>query len=258
MTAGYLTAAQKKNFTVTFDGKATAVALGEDFTYAYTTEVEAPKYYKELFAVVDGEIVMADDPAYGTIENVMGDHTVQRYKVAMTTVPGVGIRFGGQNDANWEQSFDYSDAAAGLRWVTGIKASHIDQLMNSGLVANVEIGTLITRDGAEFDETAKKVTAYNGYWFSETADANFADMTFFAGSVANMYVDNYGRDYKGIGYVTVTLTNGDAVTVTGDYVDANESNVLAVIEAAQMDPDNGLTPEEMDVLNEYNAQYYGE
>jgi hypothetical protein len=254
MTPGTLADSQRKAANITVDGSVKATFLGATYSYAYgETDTAAPNFYKDLFAVVDGKIVMADDPAYGSIA-VTGNNIIQRYKIAMTSVPGVGVRFGGTRGG---------EEAAGLRWITGVKTSHIDQLMASGLVANVEIGTLMTKEGdlninnvtennGADGKTNRKIAAYQGYWFDETANASYANMVFFAGGVGQMMVGNYDVDYKGIGYATITMNNGDTITVYGDTESAN--NVVAIANEALADPDSDLTTDEKDLLNVYLGQ----
>lgn len=67
-----------------------------------------------------------------------------------------------------------------------------------------------------------------------------------------MMVENYDVDYKGIGYATITMNNGDTITVYGDTESAN--NVVAIATEALADPDNGLTSDEVDLLNLYLEQ----
>lgn len=108
---------------------------------------------------------------------------------------------------------------SGVRFVTAVERTQMDALSSCDAVTSIRIGTLILpRDMLEGVTLTRAietldVAATVGTWYGEEGDSYL-----FAGSVTNIKEANYGREFVGVGYATVTLRNGKTLTVYADAV----------------------------------------
>lgn len=102
---------------------------------------------------------------------------------------------------------------SGVRFVTSVAKSQMDELLACDAVESVEIGTRILpadllNDGDLMEsELAVDVPATVGAWY-QNGIRNYR----FAGSLIDIKPENYNRRLLGAGYVRVRLTNGEVVT----------------------------------------------
>ena len=107
----------------------------------------------------------------------------------------------------------------GLRFVTEVDAEQMDALLSCDAVESVRIGTHVFR--ASNTDEVLDVAATVGAWYEETDGAYC-----FAGSLVNLKVEHYGTRFSGVGYVSITLTTGEALTV---YADAPAEGVYGIL-----------------------------
>ncbi len=189
---------QKRTFKATVNGKAATLYLGDNDLAGFENGF--------LYATVDGTLTS------DRICNVLADgKVITTMGAEMKTLNGASIRLA-------------SAATSGLRWETAISLADYNALIadSNADVTNVEIGTIIihTEDmGATLtldDVTsgaARKVVAKG--FFDEATDA--ANPTFSA-SVVNILEKNLAKSFSAVGYITVTLSNGDTVTLYSDVI----------------------------------------
>lgn len=147
-----------------------------------------------------------------------------------------------------------TDDPTGIRWVTKISKSSVEQLNElkaKGMIKSVEIGTVITpfayANKVQSYEMSKLDTLDSNYpyvqafatwgtWY-ETGDTSYS----FAGSVVKIRSAHYAMDYIGAGYVTVTLADGSETTVYSNCTQEDSmANVTALAQAVIADANNGL------------------
>lgn len=241
-TPGVLYDSQKHSFDVKVNGVSSAAAyLGEE--YLLTDALSGGDLLLFGEALVDGETaVLTGDAAKVT---AMSDIDVT--KIELITLEGAGIR---------------TAEPTGMRWQTAVNKADFDYIsaMVGDSIQSVAIGTLITPtqrvqelesftkealDAGNFSDGGYlDVVATAGEWFGQTDTAYI-----FAGSVADILAENYALDFSAVGYLTVTLADGTAVTVYGWYDEAlHARNVQEVAQAALDDPESGLTDAQKEVI----------
>ena len=180
--------------------------------------------------------------------------------MSLTTVYGASIR---------------TSDPTGMRWMTAVNADDYATVQNwidLGLIRGVELGTIIirTRDLGDDELTLArvngvdcfKVAATPGVWFEETPTtaagygASLVGTHIFAGSVTNIYREHYNVKYSAVGYMSITLMDGTTRTIYGGYSEEAHSRTVAeVAYRALLDPNNGLSAAEMQVIAGFAACY---
>ena len=235
-TPGRVADAQKRQVEVYVNASAGTAPLGEPLDVSALLGEND----RLLFALrLDGEMVEIADGTVTPIEPVV------LCKVGMQTLEGAGVRL---------------NAPTGLRWQTALDRADLEWLQELGIIASLEVGTLISPtqhvqaageftaqaiDRMEFSDGGYlDVAATVGEWYSETE----TDVV-FAGSIANLLPQNYTLDFSAVGYLRLTLKDGSEVTAYGGYSEELHSrNVRAVAQAALDDPNSGLTDEQKEIL----------
>ena len=211
-------------YTVTVNGSAQQVTLGDTLPMPEGAE----------FAVVidrDGARVVT-----GESIPVLRDLTVYTSDFVIYTQPGASLR---------------TDTPTGLRFQTVL----LQALVEAGNVADISIGTLfaptayVQQAGAFTKEALEAagladpyldVQATVGQWYPGAAPVD--GLYTFAGSVVGIPEAAYSQQLSAVGYVTVTLDDGQTLTVYSLYSEADHSRSVAdVAAAALVDPDNGLS-----------------
>ena len=211
-------------YTVTVNGSAQQVTLGDTLPMPEGAE----------FAVVtdrDGTRVVT-----GESIPVLSDLTVYTSDFVIYTQPGASLR---------------TDIPTGLRFQTVL----LQALVEAGNVTDISIGTLIaptayvqqagafTKEALEAAGLADPyldVQATVGQWYPGAAPVD--GLYTFAGSVVGIPEAAYSQQLSAVGYVTVTLDDGQTLTVYSLYSEADHSRSVAdVAAAALVDPDNGLS-----------------
>ncbi|MBQ9784542.1 MAG: SGNH/GDSL hydrolase family protein [Clostridia bacterium] len=117
---------------------------------------------------------------------------------------------------------------SGVRFVTSVSKSQMDDLLACDAVASVEIGTrilpadLLDDDGLMQSTLAVDVPATVGMWY-KTYSTSYQ----FAGSLTDIKEANYTRELVGVGYARVTLTSGEVITVCADAPASGSFALLA-------------------------------
>ena len=211
-------------YTVTVNGSAQQVTLGDTLPMPEGAE----------FAVVtdrDGARVVT-----GESIPVLGDLTVYTSDSVIYTLPGASLR---------------TDIPTGLRFQTVL----LQALVEAGNITDISIGTLfaptayVQQAGAFTKEALEAagladpyldVQAAVGQWYPGAAPVD--GLYTFAGSVVGIPEAAYSQQLSAVGYVTVTLDDGQTLTVYSLYSEADHSRSVADVAAAALaDPDNGLS-----------------
>ena len=147
----------------------------------------------------------------------------------------------------------------GLRFLTYISKGDYEILATGEYVKKIDIGTLISPldivdTAATFTKegmVGKKyldVRATVGKWYASDDDGYT-----FAGSVSDIQEGNWNRTFVGVGYITLTFTNGQSSTI---YATTNKDALVAdtvASAAVRALDDEGLTEEQVQMLEKYAA-----
>lgn len=251
------------NFRMYYQPTATVTVNGEQMTVGSGSTIGLSVAGKRLlFAKItaaDGTVTYTQEETVSAVDGMK----VETVSVDFETLTGAGVRI---------------NEPTGLRWISRLNRADYDALRASSLITDVKIGTLIAplvyvRAAADFTREALTgkfptggfvdVAATTGCWYTgEQAEGS----VFFAGSLANIAESNYNRLFAGVGYLSVTLTDGEVLTLYGSYrEDDHARSVAAVAKAALEDPESGLDDAQKAAIRKYaeayaatNAALYGE
>lgn len=232
--------------TVTVNGTAQQVALGTVLKLG----TEGKQYAFAKLTRADGstELTLADSMA--VLEDGM---TVESVSIGFETLAGAGLRV---------------SEPTGIRWLHAVNAADYAALLQSGAVSAVKLGTLITpaayaaeaggltRAALEAKRTENPyvdVAATAGEWYEGEQKAG---CYLFAGSLVGIRAGNYNRAFAATGYLEITLTDGQTVTLVGGYREADHARSVAELaKNALADAESGLTDAEKEAIRRYADAY---
>lgn len=153
--------------------------------------------------------------------------------------------------------------STGIRWKTQITRQFVD-LIAARNDLGFEIGTVIAP--AQFADAAggmtqdklaaagkvyREVSANIGHWYSTSENAYV-----FAGSIAISNVNHFNLEYASNGYFRLTFGCGATFTLNAAFDrTTNARSVAYIANAALMDADNGLTPQQIANIQAYADAY---
>lgn len=226
--------------TVTVDGSEQKVELGGTVTLEGDV----------AFAIVTDQNGSSVNTS-GSIR-ILGDTSIITSNNVIYTMPGASIRTG---------------TPTGLRFQTVLHQGAIDALLAAGNVSDIRVGTLIaptqyvqqagafTKEALEAEGFAVPyldVQATVGEWFATYEGGMYS----IAGSIANIKENHYNLRFSGMGYIEITLTSGETITLYSQYSEADHSRSVAEVAAAALaDPDNGLTEEQLAQIKVFADAY---
>lgn len=106
---------------------------------------------------------------------------------------------------------------SGVRFVTAVPRAQMDALLACEAVERIELGTrilpvdLLQGDDIMNAADALDVRATVGAWYASEDDCYL-----FAGSITDVKEANHNREFVGLGYARITLTDGRVLTVSAD------------------------------------------
>ncbi len=235
-----------ENLTVTVNGTEQQVAFGTELQLG----TDGKQYAFATLTRADGstELTLAD-----TLTVLEDGMTVETVSVDFETLTGAGIRI---------------NEPTGIRWIHAVNTADYEALAQNSAVSEVKLGTLITP--AEYAAEAGGLTraALEAKWTENpyvdveaTAGAWYKGEQkegcyLFAGSLAEIKESNYNRKFAATGYLEITLTDGQTVTLVGGYREADHARSVAEIaKAALNDSDSGLTEAQKEAIKKYADAY---
>ncbi len=193
--------AERNPTTIILDGETIVTAEG----IKYQLRKEGKQFLYAVIEYTDGSTRVVTD---STVEIVNG-MKITTYQVALKSIPYASFR---------------PLQTSGIRFLTSVDSADWEALLRNDAVESVQIGTLITlysyweSNGGTFTKEALekvlRVPANPGNWYSDTQAAGYY---VFAGSIVDILPQNYNTLFAGLGYLTVTLKNGETVTVYASY-----------------------------------------
>ncbi len=211
--------AQKRVMSYSVDGNATEKYLGTKTYY----DVLGPEDGKQtLYSMVNGAVT------YNQPMNlrVNEDTVIRRVGTQVTTLKGAALNV-----------LAMPDGDPAIQWTTAIQQADFLEIVNEHygtgkVIAKIETGTLVAKtadltDGVTLTvenvtEEGKvwKLGAKETQWLADTG--TYGDFFLIKGTLAVDEAD-YGTAYSAVGYVSVTLINGQVLTIYGGYNEANHS-----------------------------------
>ncbi len=242
--------------TVSVNGTVISTVSGNDWTALYDNMGEM----LGLSIAGGTEVTFDNIELYEMDLAKAADVAEEFHKMSLTTLNGASIR---------------TSVPTGMRWVTAVESTDYELVqawLAGGLITDVEMGTILIRT-ADLGGDALTLERANGVdcfalatetWYEEAPavcggyDASLVGTHLFAGSVANIRVENYNVKYSAVGYLSITLADGRVETIYGDYDAANHSRTVAeVARSAYDDPNSGLSAAERQVVKVFADAYVG-
>ena len=237
----------------------------DNIRFYYAQECTVTVDGSEQKVELGGTVTLEDDVAFAIVTDqngssvntsgsirILGDTSIITSNNVIYTMPGASIRTG---------------TPTGLRFQTVLHQGAIDALLAAGNVSDIRVGTLIaptqyvqqagafTKEALEAEGFAVPyldVQATVGEWFATYEGGMYS----IAGSIANIKENHYNLRFSGMGYIEITLTSGETITLYSQYSEADHSRSVAEVAAAALaDPDNGLTEEQLAQIKVFADAY---
>lgn len=224
-------------YTITFDdGVSVALKVEGHQQYSVTVDGVATK-------VTEGNTYTLGDAAYGYYSNG------EMYKAGTTITVTGDVTFTSVNNLDVVIA---NGAAVKTSTPTGLKFQASVVTDNAEAVQSDAIteGMLITaNDIFENNDSVLDLTsAYTVMNIENTGWANSDTLTYY-GAVVNIAESNYTRDFVAKAYVTVTYTDGSAVTYYSGV--AEKRNVSQVASRVVADANNGLSEAALAIVSSF-------
>lgn len=224
-------------YTITFDD-GVSIALKVEGHQQYNVTVDGV-----TTKVTEGDTYTLGDAAYGYYSNG------EMYKAGTAITVTGDVTF---TSVNTLDVVIANGAAVKTSTPTGLKFQASVATDNAEAVKSdaIKEGMLITANDIfeNNDSTLDLTSAYTVMNIENTGWAN-ADTLTYCGAVANIVESNYTRDFVAKAYVTVTYTDGSAVTYYSGV--AEKRNVSQVASRVVADANNGLSAAELAIVNSF-------
>ncbi len=235
---------QKRTVQYTLDGVTTTKYLG---TKVYYDVISPTDGMQALFSFVNGVVTYGQPMTMTLVE----DTTIERVGSGIHTVKGAALNSTAQDQA--------------IVWTTAIKKSDFYNLQNKyydpdgqKMIKNIEIGTLVAKtadltdgvaltvENVKSDGKVQKVGVKTTDWMNGVnIYGSGSEQYYLLTGSYTVDAQNYDTEYSGVGYLSVTLVNGEMLTIYGDYSQAAHSRSVngliiarqqAIIQTAQNTP----------------------